>query len=49
MSIKISKKLVSGLGKSLTAVALFFASAPCWGHLYEPEIPECLQRKLEED
>jgi Staphylococcal AgrD protein. len=26
----------------LTAIALFFASAACFGHFYEPEVPQQL-------
>ena len=34
------KKALHGGGAFLAAIALFFASVTCLGHLYEPEIPE---------
>lgn len=42
---KLSKWIVSGAGKVLTLVAVVFASTPCYGHLYEPEIPQQLKKK----
>ncbi len=39
----MQKKSLHGGGAFLAAVALFFASATCLGHFYEPEVPENLK------
>ena len=39
----LQKKSLHAGGAFLAAVALFFASAPCLGHFYEPEVPEQLR------
>lgn len=39
----LQKKSLHAGGAFLAAVALFFASAPCLGHFYEPEVPKQLR------
>lgn len=41
----MQKVLVSGVGVTLSALAVMFANAPCKGYLYETEIPEKLRKK----
>ena len=42
---KIRNVVLSGVGTMLCAVAVVFAQAPCHGLLYEPKVPECLEKK----
>lgn len=41
----MQKALVSGVGVTLSALAVMFANAPCKGYLYETEIPKKLRKK----
>ena len=40
---EVKKYALHGSSIVLSAVAIAFASATCFGHLYEPEIPENLK------
>lgn len=39
----VKMSILHGGSIFLAAVAIFFASAACYGHLYEPEVPEKLR------
>ena len=39
------RKALQGSGALLLGLAVFFASAPCTGHFYEPEVPQKLREK----
>ena len=44
MKRRFCRKFPVGAASTLlTALALFFAAAPCWGRIYEPEVPDELQ------
>ena len=43
-SMKLKKSAIRVVAKTLTAVAFVFATMPCIGRLYEPEVPDCLRQ-----
>lgn len=43
---KHSKMGIQMLAFSLTVLAGWFAQMPCWGRIYEPQMPEQLKKGI---
>lgn len=39
-----NSKFVNGMGQFLKGCAILFSNSPCYGHLYEPKVPESLRK-----